>query len=213
MAPSGPAAHGKAVARCRRLHGFFFLDLPKPIRNNIYTHLFSDNTIQVCSWAKEYDGDFDGSERCQILLTCRTIAKEAGAHLYFHTRWKFASISSLLYFTWHDVHPILWTNVTTIIFTRTDILPEFMRHLDKFGRLRSLTIDSPSDFCFNLFRRPKVDELGGFVAYILSSREYLIDIHPYTFIHRKWDVCIAIKAIYGNTQEEASLLSIRPCSC
>lgn len=98
----------EAVARCRRYHKFFFLDLPKPIRCAIYAELFSSSTIQVCSWLKEHEGPLAENERCQILLTCRTICMEATGYLYYYTRWKFTSQSSLLYFTWPDVDPARW---------------------------------------------------------------------------------------------------------
>lgn len=82
-------SYSKAVARCRKLHKFLFLYLPKPLRLRIYTELFSNNTIQVCSFAKEHDGEFGENERCQILLTCRTIAEEAcGYGKFILSRWK-----------------------------------------------------------------------------------------------------------------------------
>jgi hypothetical protein len=80
MSSSATKEYLKAVARCRKFHKVYFLDLPKPIRLRIYTELFSHNTIQVCSFAKEHNGDFGENERCQILLTCKAISKEAVAH-------------------------------------------------------------------------------------------------------------------------------------
>ncbi|ETN46086.1 uncharacterized protein HMPREF1541_00270 [Cyphellophora europaea CBS 101466] len=208
MSTLSATACAKAVSRCRRLHGFFFLDLPKQVRLSIYHELFAGNTLKVCSWLKTYEGEFAAGERCQILLTCSKILSEACGHFYFHNRFEFTSQSSICYFTWHDVHPAKWANITAIVLTKTELLPDFKKHVGKFSNLRRLTIDAPSEFRLRVPKRPRKCDHIRFVRFILSRHTYVVSINPHLYMERKWEACLTVQLVLGNGHEEIMLVNL-----
>jgi hypothetical protein len=135
----------KALVRCRAEHDFFFLDLPKSVRQQIYGLLFSGPPFPVCSFAK--DGSLSARDpwpaaaRAQVLCTSKAIYKEAVLHLYRHTNWVFSSSNALSYFTWHDVHPAKLGAVALVTLTNLDALRDFQKVSDHLIDLRELIID------------------------------------------------------------------------
>lgn len=204
MEPLSLAAYRTAVKNCRSFHCFFFFDLPRPVRLEIYRHFFSNNTIQVCSFAKEYEGEFGENERCQLLLTSKRTFREACNSLYFYTRWKFVSVSALSYFTWHDVRPCYWKSVKHITLTNLDAVVEFGLHEEKFANLHTLIIDTPDHFPIRARRRPRKTEQQGFVRAFVERRDFQYRVHPYIYFDRDWKVCITATVDYGRGDKEAS---------
>lgn len=208
------AEYLRAVGRCRRTHEFYFLDLPKSIRNLIYQELWLGNTVNACSWLKDHEGEFAEEERCQLLLTCRAIRQEATGWFYFLSRWKFRSISSFQYFTWPDkACEQRWANITKITLSNVDILEEFQKHVQKFKKLQMLTIDTPHQFLCRASRRARGPvEQQVFVTSILSQPYYVNTFQPYLFVYRKWEASIVIQITYdfGLSEVCASLNPVKP---
>ena len=73
--------HHLATLRSRNHHGFFFLDLPKRVRMSIYAYLFSEEPVTVCGFRKDHSGSFSVDERCQILMTSKSVNREANGNL------------------------------------------------------------------------------------------------------------------------------------
>ena len=204
MPALGPLQHTNAVTRCRRLHNFYFLDLPESIRCLIYMELFHDNTIDVCGFNKSHLGEYAENERCQILLTCKTVLREAWCYFYFYSKWKFTKVSSLIYFTWPDVCCTKWGNVTSITFTRAELLSYFMNfHVDKFPRLQRLVLDAPDEVRVRFPRRPKRAQYPAFVRTIISGHNYATLVGQHVCPQRKWRFYVVIRMQYADGGEEA----------
>lgn len=202
----------KAIARCRKRPRFYFLDLPVAVRQYIYQKLFVGNTVTVCSWLKSHEGDFAPTERCQILLTCRTIWQEAEPYLYYYSIWKFRGASPLQYFTWPDVSTTKWANLTNIVLTRTDSLPTFSRHLHKFCKLQRLVLNVAAEFKVYIERRPQPHERCTLVESIFERRLYREHVHQHIYIQRKWEVCICLHVQYGDRTEDVCTIPLQIAS-
>jgi hypothetical protein len=208
MEPLSLTDYRKAVKRCRKSHRFYFFDLPKSVRAAIYRAYF-DNTVQVCSFAKDHAGTFANDERCQLLMTSRRTLRETCAYLYFHTKWKFVSASSFSYFTWHDTIPNRWAIVQHITLTKIHILPDFYHHMDKFRELAILILDAPFDFPVHPRRLPRRNEHKGFINTFVNRRDFQAYVHPYTYFDRAWKFCMTVHADYGGGMEEVCIYHLR----
>jgi hypothetical protein len=196
--------YSQATIRCRQYKDFFFLDLPDKIRFDIYKALFADHVISVCSFNKSHLDEFARDERCQILMTSKTIAKEAALYLYYFTKWRINSIPALNYLTWHDVHPTKLANITSLTLTKLELIGELYPRFRKFRALQRLIIDVPHEFKIRLAGKRNRDDQQRLVRLIMGRREYLGDIHPFIFHKRSWSVLLILHVTYTLDEPEVS---------
>jgi hypothetical protein len=138
------AQWSKSLVRCHRHRDFFFLDLPLEVRTLIYTNLFIDNVVQVCSYAKDKTStSFADNERCQILLTNKKILREARQIYYTYSNWRFCKVSSLNCIAWGDGANVL-KQVQDITITNPDVVVVFGAYVSFFTNLKVMTIDFPT---------------------------------------------------------------------
>jgi hypothetical protein len=199
--------YSQATLRCRQYKDFFFLDLPGKVRSDIYKALFADHAIPVCSFNKSHLDEFARDERCQILMTCKTIAKEAASYLYYFTKWRINSTSALSYLTWHDVHPTKLANITSLTLTHLELVGELYQRLGKFRSLQRLVIDVPHEFKLRVPGKRNRDDQQRLVRLIMGRKEYLGDIHPFIFHKRNWTVMLIVHINYSLDYPEVSTLT------
>ena len=197
-------AYERAVRRCRLTHKFFFLALPIPVRMLIYTEFFLGNTVEVCSWLKTHQGPFAAQERCQMLMTCSTIHREAIPYFYYFSRWRFNSMATLQYFTWPTGgYRHCCSSIAKLTFTESDTLHEFSKHIAKFRQLQFITLDVASEFKVFTMRRPTNRvEREAFINSLVSRGYYRDRCHPYLYIQRTWDVYMTVDVTYDNGYRE-----------
>ena len=174
--------YAQAVERCRKEHKFVFLDLPVAVRHRIYSHLFNESVFLVCSFAKDRSlrarDDWPDTARAQILCTCKVILKEATKLMYWHTNWRFPSISSLDYFTWHDVSSSKLSAVAKITITHLEAVQNLDKIAHRMNSLRMLVVDVT--FKIERFAPLPANQHSSFARRVKKTQLYRTAIERYT---------------------------------
>jgi hypothetical protein len=187
-----------ALIRVHKTHLFRFLDLPKKIRTRIYSFIFAANIVTVCSYNKDRTSQFHSSdERCQILLTCQAIYKEAYRVYYRHSDWKFTKVSSLNYMAWGDGGAKLQL-IQNVIITNRDVVAISEDYLHLFQNLKNLIVDFPTKL--KLQKPLKQQDHARIVRRVKNGEWYktMVGVYLPTAGKRNFNIKVGVQISHGD---------------